>query len=190
MAQLKQIRKGDILAIKKNGIKRHFQYVCNDNNNLNGNIIFIFKKIYFDNDNPSVEEIVNDTYELVLHTTVRAGFKYLSWEKIGHAEPKDISDIFFFIWHNDEERKLLFDTCGIPTDCNWNIWTTVREMTYEINLPDGICMPGFVYAPNAIEKILFDRMPLVHQKEKEQMIQHHIPLPPIATYKVATQQFA
>ena len=187
MEKRTQIRQGDILSITRGEIKRHIQYVCNDYYQLNGNIIYIFKNIYKANENPSIAEIVNDNYELVLHTTVRAGFKFLGWRKIGKSIPKDVSDILFFIWHDDEQRDLLLQSCGISLECNWDIWSIIREKTYETELPQGVCMPGFVYAPTTIENFLFDGMPLVHPKEKEQMIRHHIPLPPIATYKVSMQ---
>lgn len=183
MEKRTQIRKGDILSITRGEIKRYIQYVCNDFYQLNGNVIYIYKTIYSSNDNPTIEEIVNDTYELVLHTFVKIGVKNNGWKKIGKSIPKDISDIFFFIWHDDEQRDLLLRSCGISLECNWDVWSIIREKTHEIKLPQGICMPGFVYAPATIENFLFDGMHLVHPKEKEQMISHHIPLPPIATYK-------
>ena len=187
MAKRVVLKKGDIVSITRDNHKRYIQYVDNDYYQLNGDVIYVFKRIYTSNDNPSVEGIVDDTYELVLHTTIRAGIKYNGWEKIGHSEPKDVSFVHFFVWHDDGERDLLFRSCGIPIDSNWNVWTTVKEVTYEINLPEGICMPGFVYAPRNIEEMVFGILPLVHPKEKEEMIKHHIQLPPIATYKMQMQ---
>ena len=41
--------------------------------------------------------------------------------------------------------------------------------------------------PKNIEEMVFGILPLVHPKEKEEMIKHHIQLPPIATYKMQMQ---
>ena len=186
MAKRVVLKKGDIVSITRDNHKRYIQYVDNDYYQLNGDVICVFKKIYSSIDNPSVEEIIDDTYDLVLHTFLRAGIKYNGWEKIGHFEPKDVSSVHFFVWHDDGERDLLFRSCGIPIDSNWNVWTTVKEVTYEINLPEGICMPGFVYAPRNIEEMVFGILPLVHRNTVKQIIARGQPIPDIATYKVST----
>ena len=112
MAKRVVLKKGDIVSITRDNHKRYIQYVDNDHYQLNGDVIYVFKRIYTSNDNPSVEGIVNDTYELVLHTTIRAGIKYNGWEKIGHSEPKDVSFVHFFSWNSDDE-KLIFSKCNM-----------------------------------------------------------------------------
>ena len=185
MEKRTQIRKGDILSITRGEIKRYIQYVCNDFYQLNGNVIYIFKTIYSSNDNPTIEEIVNDTYELVLHTFVKIGVKNNGWKKIGHSHSKDVSDIYFFTWNDDDQRRIL-SMCNHFYEYNWRVWTINKEMPYEKKLPTGECMHGPIYPPSHIENILFDNEPLVHQKTVNQIVSRGLPVPPIATYKVVT----
>jgi hypothetical protein len=185
MAKRVVLKKGDIVSITRDNHKRYIQYVDNDHYQLNGDVIYVFKRIYTSNDNPSVEGIVDDTYELILHTTIRAGIKYNGWEKIGHSEPKDVSFVHFFSWNSDDE-KLIFSKCNMFSEFNWRVWTIEREWTKVIFLPSGVCMPGLVYAPLSIEEFLFDNRPLVHRNTVKQIIARGQPIPDIATYKVST----
>ena len=73
MAKRVVLKKGDIVSITRDNHKRYIQYVDNDYYQLNGDVICVFKKIYSSIDNPSVEEIIDDTYDLVLHTFLRRG---------------------------------------------------------------------------------------------------------------------
>ena len=77
MAKRVVLKKGDIVSITRDNHKRYIQYVDNDYYQLNGDVICVFKKIYSSIDNPSVEEIIDDTYDLVLHTFLRAGHSAL-----------------------------------------------------------------------------------------------------------------
>ena len=128
-------KKGDVFSIDTDCGKRYIQYICNDINQLNGNVISVFK-------DETLKEV-----DFYIHTTVAAGVKFFGWQKIGKQPIPDISDIVFFteiVVHNN-------------ADVNWRVWTISGTDAYVKDLPDVECYEGEVWPPCDIPDILCGR---------------------------------
>jgi len=134
------VRKGDVFSVETDCGKRYFQYVCNDINQLNGNVICVFK-------DESLKEV-----DFYIHTTVAAGVKFYGWQKIGKLPCPDISDVVFFTKISDIERKVIHN----DADVHWRVWTISGNAEYVKDLPDVKCYEGLVCPPCSIPQILCD----------------------------------
>ena len=134
-------KKGDVLSIDTDCGKRYIQYICNDINQLNGNVISVFK-------DETLKEV-----DFYIHTTVAAGVKFFGWQKIGKQPIPDISDIVFFTEISEIVRKVVHNNA----DVNWRVWTISGTDAYVKDLPDVECYEGSVWPPCDIPDILCGR---------------------------------
>lgn len=65
---------GDVFCAEiDNRIKRYFQYIVNDMEQLNSSVIRVFKTHYPMEHKPVCDEVVKDEVEFYAHTVLRAG---------------------------------------------------------------------------------------------------------------------
>lgn len=82
---------GDVfMAIIDDTYKVYFQYITNDLEQLNSDVIRVFKKRYSKDEQPSLQEIINDDIDFYAHSVTNFGVKLGYWVKIGNI--KDVGD--------------------------------------------------------------------------------------------------
>lgn len=135
------VKKGDVFSIETECGVRYIQYICNDLNQLNGNVVCVF-----------TDETLKEV-DFYIHTTVAAGVKFFGWQKIGKQPIPDISDIVFFTEISEIVRKVVHNNA----DVNWRVWTISGTDAYVKDLPDVECYEGKLYAPCNIPDILCGR---------------------------------
>jgi hypothetical protein len=82
---------GDIFEANVSKGKRYFQFIGIDQNQMDSEVIRVFKKIYESTQSPTIDEIIEDDVETFLHTYTFLGLKDGSWTKIGNS--KDVGDL-------------------------------------------------------------------------------------------------
>jgi hypothetical protein len=115
---------GDIFCAKlDDSSKKYFQYIANDMTMLNSSVIRVFKKTYNINDNPKLEDIVNDPIDFYVHVVLRWGIDMGLWEKIGKNNYTSEINVLF----RDS------DDCGDPSikiSSNWKVWKINQPFQY------------------------------------------------------------
>lgn len=101
-------RIGNIFCMEiDNEYKCYFQYIANDRTQLNSSVIRVFNKRYSLNDNPSMDEIINNSVLFYAHTVLKIGYLKKIWYKVGtHHDVGNTSNIIFrdqglnlYIWN-------------------------------------------------------------------------------------------
>ena len=118
--------------------KRYFQYICKDANQLNGDVIRVFK-----------DNIMTDV-ALYLHTIISVGVKQYGWEKIGNCPVPDISNVVFFTDIDEVAKLYVFENQYV----NWRIWTIGCEEKFVKELPGYRCEAGGVFPPSRVMDII------------------------------------
>jgi hypothetical protein len=114
-------KKGDIFSIKiDENHKKFIQYIANDTTQLNSDVIRVFKKKYLSNDNPNLDEIVNDDIDFYAHCVVNLGVKLGLWEKIGKNE--NIGDLKTILFRGTKDYGHKVGEIPIRVSNNWHIW--------------------------------------------------------------------
>lgn len=105
---------------------RYLQYVADDINQLNGNVIRVFKRRYTGNDTPSPDGIVDDEIDFYCHVILKWGVERGFWTKYGSS--KDVGDLkkIFFKDYIEELPPL--------HSAFWRIWT-IYKYTERRKLP-------------------------------------------------------
>ena len=112
---------GDVfVALIDNTYKVYFQYIVNDLEQLNSDVIRVFKKRYSKGEQPSLLEIIKGEIDFYAHCVTNFGIKQGYWEKIGNIkELGDFSQVLFcskkewpnkdidewYIWQINKKRK-------------------------------------------------------------------------------------
>lgn len=112
---------GDIFSIiLDNGNKKYFQYIANDLTQLNSDVIRAFKKVYAFNENPKLEDIINDEIFFYAHCITKSGVKLNLWEKVGNVQSVgNIRDVLFR-GSKDSGKKINEEPLLISK--NWYVW--------------------------------------------------------------------
>lgn len=78
---------GDVFCAEiDNRIKRYFQYIVNDMEQLNSSVIRVFKTHYPMEHKPVCDEVVKDEVEFYAHTVLRAGIVNNASYKVGKSK--------------------------------------------------------------------------------------------------------
>jgi hypothetical protein len=147
-----QCRKGDIFEVKlDDGRKRYFQFVCRDLEQLNSDVIRVFKKVYLSDESPLSDMIISDEVDQYVHTSVYAGVKLGFWVKYGKSSNVGNLDVYFRdardFGREPEEplrKKISYQ---------WDVWKINERRFYVGKLPEryycayqGMVEPPFLVA--------------------------------------------
>lgn len=147
---------GDIFCVKMtDNTKKYFQYIANDRNQLNSDVIRAFKHRYSMDENPDISEIVKNDIDFYAHCLIKVGLKMGLWEKAGNSkEPVDLSNIVF---KGTNDYGVKRGEKPITISENWYIWriedegfTRIGKMRKEYE--DAYI--GLVINPNGIIELL------------------------------------
>ncbi|WP_336040832.1 Imm26 family immunity protein [Acinetobacter dispersus] len=88
---------GDVFSVKLDeGSKKYFQLIAFDLTQLNSDVIRVFNKVYSQDENPNLFEIVSGEIDFYAHCVTKFGLKMNLWEKVGNiSEVGDISKVLF-----------------------------------------------------------------------------------------------
>lgn len=91
------IKSGDIFKVKISDNEAcYLQYLANDINQLNGNVIRIFKDRYKNEDTPSAEKIINGKIDFYCHVFLKRGVHLGFWTKYAHSDNVgDLKQVYF-----------------------------------------------------------------------------------------------
>ena len=142
---------GDIYEVpyKEKGIKAYFQYLMKDYTQMNTNVIKVFKTHYREDENPTIEDILNDEVDFYIHTSILAGVKQGLWKKIGNRNISSNFERPYFISSKDD---------SIDYSERWYVWQAGDEdYTYVGKLPQKYHKweEGSIYPPFAIVDRIF-----------------------------------
>ena len=150
-------RFGDIFEVKlDDGRRRFFQFVCRDLEQLNSDVIRVFKHTYLKTDFPDCQDIISDEIECYTHTSVYAGAKYGFWSKYGKSHDVGSLDVYF---RDSNDYGFRVDEPHIvKKSFRWYVWKINEERKFVGHLRKKYhcAYQGLVMAPihvaNAIKK--------------------------------------
>ena len=91
-----RIKIGDVFSVSLDeNSKKYFQYIADDQSQLNSSVIRVFAKRYPLDDQTDPDTIIAGEVQFYAHVVVRWGLRLGSWEKVGHATEVGTSDILF-----------------------------------------------------------------------------------------------
>lgn len=127
--------------------KRFFQYIGRDISNMNSDVIRIFNHLYGISDTPTVDEVVQDSVDCYMHTSVHAGVLQDKWRLYGRTRNVGSMDIYF----RDSNDYGLYPNQRIVSR-NWTIWKMNEERVYVGPLPGKYhsAYIGSIYPPDSV----------------------------------------
>jgi hypothetical protein len=144
-----KLNQGDIFEINSNGKRYYFQYVVNDKNNLNGNVIRCFN--YFSDEKTPVD--INTLRNLhtffFMQTYIAWGIKLKLWKKIGNIPlPPDF--IMPFFKHTGDVYS------EVKKSNKWYVWQPngVKQYVGELKNEYKLFPYAAVMHPIALVKII------------------------------------
>ncbi len=92
-----KIKYGDIFKVKiSDNEVCYLQYLANDINQLNGDVIRVFKDRYKDEDTPSPEEVINGEIDFYCHVFLKRGVQLGFWTQYAHSDNVgDLKKVYF-----------------------------------------------------------------------------------------------
>lgn len=152
------IKKGDIYrVVLEDNTVRFFQYLGKDISALNGDVIRIFKHHYDNNIVINTEEIVSDSVEGYMHTSVIVGLNQGLWQKYSSSSNLGSKDVLF----RTSQDSGLYPFQHIVSH-KWVVWKMNEERIFVGSLPSeyqGADLGG-VYAPiHVVYRLATGKMP-------------------------------
>ncbi|WP_312288453.1 MULTISPECIES: hypothetical protein [Bacteroidota] len=144
---------GDMFSVAlDNGNKRFFQYIANDQTQLNSDVIRSFKREYSADEIPVFSELLAGDIDFHAHTMINIGVKQDIFKQEGKSIVYPALDRILFRDTNDYGKKAGEEPIKISE--NWYVWkindknfTKVGKLAGEDRKADiGIVMPPFVIA--------------------------------------------
>lgn len=127
---------GDIFSIPINTKeKRYMQLIAFDLTQLNSDVVRIFEKKYFLQENPDINEIINDNILSYVHCATKFGIKLNIWERIGNSS--NIGDISTIIFKDTNDYGHKKDEEPIKISNNWHIWHIGDEKFTKVGKLEG-----------------------------------------------------
>ena len=156
-----QCRKGDIFAVKlDDGRKRYFQFVCRDLEDLNSDVIRVFKKVFSPEEDPGAG-IINEEIDFYVHTSVYAGVRFCLWRKSAHSNEVGSLEIIFrdsldYGFRHDESKVQ-------KVSKRWNVWKVNCERVFYEILPAEYhnAYIGLVCSPYTIAEIIKNQQTVI-----------------------------
>ena len=144
----RNIKKGDFFKVELNsGEIRYFQFVDKDKTDLNGDVIRIFSRHYCVGGMESIEEILEDTVECYMHTSISMGIKLGFWSFYSKGVAPNNLDIFF---RTSDDVGLYPNQHFVSS--NWVIWKMNGARQKVGKLPERFHSTdlGGIYAPQHV----------------------------------------
>jgi Immunity protein 26 len=111
---------GDIFCVTlDNGNKKYLQLIAFDLTQLNSDVIRVFSKIYPNDTNPDLVELINQEVEFYTHCITKLGIKMKIWEKIGNVLEVGETKNILFRGSSDSGSK---PGQQIKISNNWYVW--------------------------------------------------------------------
>lgn len=145
------VKPGDIFCIELDGDRKcYFQNLGEDKEQLYGNVIRVFKKIYNVNDNPTIDAIVSDEIYFHAHTFINLGVKDNTWYKLGKATIfQRVEKLRFKTFFDDEYKIIQWWDIWVPNEPRKRMKSISKELFNE-------CEWGAVFSSDAIKnKIIY-----------------------------------
>ena len=112
---------GDVFSVKINETQeKYFQLISFDLLQLNSDVIRVFKKVYESNNEPLLNEIIDDEVINYAHCSTKHGIKLNLWDKVGNISEVGRLDNIIFRNTNDYGYKVGEEPIKISN--NWHIW--------------------------------------------------------------------
>lgn len=87
---------GDVFVVTfDEGTKRYLQYVLSDLTQLNSDVVRVFKTVYSQTDEPSLEQVVADEVDFYAHCVTKWGLEAGVWNRIGNKPDFGKVDVLF-----------------------------------------------------------------------------------------------
>ncbi|MEZ2442776.1 hypothetical protein AB6805_13725 [Chitinophaga sp. RCC_12] len=114
------IKKGDIFSAKiDDRSKKYFQYVSDDETQLDSNVIRVYKKVYKVDENPSLPDIVKDEIDFYVHCLIKLGLQLEFWTKVGAIKDIGIVDVIF---RHTEDYGRAVNQAPVRISNKWYVW--------------------------------------------------------------------
>jgi hypothetical protein len=114
------VKPGDVFAAKLDDwTSKCFQYVADDQSQLNSRVIRVFKKAYAVNETCDLREIVNDEVDFYAHVVVRWGLQMNLWMKVGNVKEIGRTDVLF---RDTEEAGRHINEPPVEISEKWYVW--------------------------------------------------------------------
>lgn len=159
-----RVSKGNVFEVRLcNGKRMYFQYICNDLDALNSDVVRIFKSQY-DKRPDSLDEILSDEVAMYSHTTVTWGVENGYWTRIGSC-PYDASQLNVKFISSKME--------GLNGKPFWNTWklnnsgvcSIIRHRVHPINAKKYYL--GGVFPPRWLYELIDTGEYQIHPKLKD-----------------------
>lgn len=144
--RIKRAKIGDIFAtMPNNGFRRFFQYVADDETQLNSQVIRAFKREYELGDNLDLPELVEEDVDFFAHVVIKLGIQLNLWERVGNCQKVGKVDAYF----------KASDDIGDPSvkvSKRWWVWKVNDERRFvgPLTEPYEDAEVGSVINPNSI----------------------------------------
>lgn len=127
---------GDVFSVPINETeKRYMQLIAFDLTQLNSDVVRAFKKVYPINENPSVEEVINDEIFFHAHCVTKFGVQLDLWEKVG--KNLNIGNINNIIFKGTSEYARKEGEDPILISDKWYIWRINDEKFTRVGKLEG-----------------------------------------------------
>jgi hypothetical protein len=114
------VRKGDVFAVKLDeSAKKYFQYIGDDQAQLNSRVIRAFSRTYSIGDTPDLMEIVTGEVDFHAHVVIRWGLQMNLWEKIGNVKDVGKADVLF---RDTEDAGRHINEPPVEKSEKWYVW--------------------------------------------------------------------
>jgi Immunity protein 26 len=108
---------GDVFSVKiDENYKKYFQLIAFDLTQLNSDVIRAFKKVFQNNENPDLFEIITSEIEFYAHCVTKIGIKMGYWEKVGNIT--EIGEIDHILFRDSGD----YGNPEIRTSEDWWVW--------------------------------------------------------------------
>ncbi|WP_419545877.1 hypothetical protein [Odoribacter laneus] len=146
------IRVGNVFCADIKGkFKRYFQYIGLDYEELNSQVIRVFKTHYPVDAAVDLKEVVKDEVDFHVHVVIRAGFHYNYWEKVGNVPFKEKADALFRA--TDDFARGPWDPL-VKVSSRWYVWRMNEPMVFvgRLNEETRKADIGLVWDPGSVFK--------------------------------------
>jgi hypothetical protein len=87
---------GDVFEVSLgNGKVGYFQYIADDETQLDSHVIRAFQENYDETDAPAMSDVVLGRLDFYAHVFLKTGLKFGFWKKVGNAAPPDKVGVIF-----------------------------------------------------------------------------------------------